>query len=92
MSTTNINISIDSELKDKAQSVFEALGLDMSTAINMLLHKAIYQQEKPLKVSSEKTSVSEKKDRSSAFGYLKGKIHVPDDFNEPLDDFREYMQ
>jgi len=36
MSTTNINISIDSELKDKAQSVFEALGLDMSTAINML--------------------------------------------------------
>jgi hypothetical protein len=33
-----------------------------------------------------------KKDRSAAFGYLKGKITVPDDFNEPLDDFKEYMQ
>jgi hypothetical protein len=33
-----------------------------------------------------------KKDRSAAFGCLKGKILVPDDFNEPLDDFKEYMQ
>ena len=31
------------------------------------------------------------KDRSAAFGCLKGKISVPDNFNEPLDDFREYM-
>lgn len=25
-------------------------------------------------------------------GALKGKIIVPDDFNEPLDDFKEYME
>ena len=37
MATTNINIVIDSELNDRAQNVFEALGLDMSTAVNMLL-------------------------------------------------------
>ena len=36
--------------------------------------------------------IDSKKDRSAAFGYLKGKIIVPDDFNEPLDDFKEYMQ
>ena len=48
---------------------------------------------KPVKNDSENTcrTVSEKKDRSAAFGYLKGKIHVPDDFNEPLDDFGNYM-
>jgi len=33
-----------------------------------------------------------KKDRSAAFGCLKGKITVPDNFNEPLEDFKEYMQ
>ena len=92
MATTNISINIDNELKDKAQSVFGALGLDMSTAINMLLRKAIYQQETPIEVSSKKSTVLERKDRSSAFGCLKGKIHVPDDFNEPLDDLMEYMQ
>ena len=39
----------------------------------------------------EKSALSEKKNRRAAFGYLKGKIHVPDDFNEPLEDFKEYM-
>ena len=32
------------------------------------------------------------KNRSAAFGCLKGKIAVPDDFNEPIDDFKEYIQ
>ena len=35
--------------------------------------------------------LTEKKSRHAAFGYLKGKINVPDDFNEPLEDFKEYM-
>ena len=85
METTNINICIDTVLKERAQKTFEALGLDMSTAINMLLRKAIYQQEIPFEISVKKES------RHAAFGYLKGKINVPDDFNEPLDDFKEYM-
>jgi len=92
MATTNINISIDSELKDKAQLVFEPLGLDLSAAINMLLKKAIHQQAVPFKVSSVLSQVPKKRDRRSAFGCLKGLISVPDDFNEPLDDFKEYMQ
>ncbi len=25
------------------------------------------------------------------FGTLKGTLHVPDDFNEPLDDLKDYM-
>jgi len=86
MATTNINIDIDSELKDRAQHVFDALGLDMSTAINMLLHKTIDRHEDPV------IFFIEKKNCSAAFGYLKGKINVPDDFNEPLEDFKEYMQ
>jgi len=85
MATTSITIEIDSELKDRAQSIFEALGFDMSTAINMLLRKAIYQQDIAF------GNLAENKSRHAAFGYLKGKINVPDDFNEPLDDFEEYM-
>ncbi|MCL2048245.1 MAG: DUF2281 domain-containing protein [Defluviitaleaceae bacterium] len=91
MATANISVTIDSDLRDKAQAVFDALGIDMATAISMLLRKELYSQEAPL-ITSVKPSTSAKKDRRGAFGYLKGKIHVPDDFNEPLDDFREYMQ
>ena len=92
MATTNINISIDSELKDKAQLVFGPLGLDLSAAINMLLQNAVHHQELPFGVSPMLSTVTEKKDRRPAFGCLKGSIRVPDNFNEPLDDFREYMQ
>lgn len=30
--------------------------------------------------------------KQRAFGYAKGKVHLSDDFDEPLDDFKEYMQ
>jgi len=29
--------------------------------------------------------------RPFPFGCMEGKMRVPDDFNEPLDDFKEYM-
>jgi len=35
------------------------------------------------------TAVKERSSRK--VGTLKGKIHIKDDFDEPLDDFREYM-
>ena len=91
MARVNISISIDSDLKDKAQSVFGAFGLDLQTVINILLQKAIYQQENPLSIYKEIPVLSQKKDRRAAFGCLKGAVYVPDDFNEPLDDFKEYM-
>jgi len=31
----NINIRVDSDVKNKAQDVFSALGLDMTSAINI---------------------------------------------------------
>jgi len=85
MATTDITINIDNELKDRAQHVFENLGLDMSTAINMILRKALFPSEASFDISTSKIS------RRAAFGCLKGKINVPEDFNEPLDDFKEYM-
>ena len=101
MAKTNINISIDSELKDKAQYIFESLGLDLSTAINMLLHKTIYQQEIPFKISIETENMPEKKSTSESlekrpfsdlFGEWSGKVWMSDDFDAPLDDFKEYME
>ncbi|MCL1882974.1 MAG: type II toxin-antitoxin system RelB/DinJ family antitoxin [Defluviitaleaceae bacterium] len=80
METISITINVDRELKDKAQHVFKERGLDISTAVNMFLRKTIDLQESPVKAN-----------RSAAFGCLKGRINVPDNFNETLDDFVEYM-
>ncbi len=37
MATSNINVRVDSELKKSAETLFNDLGLSMSSAINIFL-------------------------------------------------------
>ncbi len=41
MAMTNLNIRIDKEIKDQAEEIFSALGMNMTTAINIFLRTAI---------------------------------------------------
>ena len=41
MATTNINVRVDTELKQSAETLFNDLGLNMSTAITMFLKSAV---------------------------------------------------
>ena len=85
MAATNINIRTDSVLKAKAQSVLADLGLDMSTAINIFLNQVVYKHAIPFEIS--KSNVNQAK-----LGGWEGKIKMSDDFNEPMDEFKEYMK
>ena len=54
MSTSNMSIRIDSDVKAKAQALFSALGIDMTTAINIFLRQAIQHQGIPFNVTLTK--------------------------------------
>ena len=41
MATTNINIRVDSELKQSAEELFNDLGLNMSSAITIFLKSVV---------------------------------------------------
>jgi DNA-damage-inducible protein J len=41
MATTNLNIRIDTDLKKQAEELFNELGLNMSTALNVFLRQAV---------------------------------------------------
>ena len=41
MATTNLNIRTDKDIKDQAEAIFNELGLNMTTSINMFLRTAI---------------------------------------------------
>ncbi|OXZ31930.1 damage-inducible protein J [Finegoldia magna] len=41
MSTVNLNIRTDKEIKEKAENIFQEFGLNMTTAINMFLRTSI---------------------------------------------------
>ncbi|MBD5646381.1 MAG: type II toxin-antitoxin system RelB/DinJ family antitoxin [Desulfovibrio sp.] len=50
MATSSMNIRMDSGIKKQAQELFAALGLDMSTAVNIFLRQAIQRQGLPFEV------------------------------------------
>ncbi|MCI7093535.1 MAG: type II toxin-antitoxin system RelB/DinJ family antitoxin, partial [Lachnospiraceae bacterium] len=47
MTSTNLNIRIEKEIKDQADRIFSELGLNMTTAINMFLRTTIRENEIP---------------------------------------------
>ena len=50
MPKTSMSIRLDSEIKEQAQQVFNHLGMDMTTAINIFLRQAIQYQGLPFDV------------------------------------------
>ena len=88
MASTNINIRTDSETKAKAQEIFDDLGLDMSTAINVFLKQVVRREAIPFEISrSAPASVKRAKP-----GGWEGKIFMSDGFNDPMEEFKEYME
>ena len=85
MPDTNINIRVDNEVKKEAQALFSTLGLDMTTAINIFLRQAIRLRSIPFSITAEPENKVPKP------GCMKGKVGMAEDFDAPLEDFKEYM-
>jgi len=49
--TTNLNIRIDKELKEKAEVFFNELGLNMSSAFNIFVRQSLRQGKIPFELS-----------------------------------------
>ena len=59
--TTNLNVRVDSNLKQESDLLFKNLGLNMSTAINMFLIKCVKTSSIPFKIEEPKPSRELKK-------------------------------
>ena len=51
MSSTTISIRVDTDLKNDADKLFNELGLNLSSAVNIFLRQAIREQAIPFNVS-----------------------------------------
>lgn len=62
MATTNLNIRTDKDVKDQAEMIFNELGLNLTTAVNMFLRTAIREHGIPfslkLDVPNEATAAA----------------------------------
>ena len=53
MATVRISVNTDAETKQNAERVFEAIGLNMTTAINVFLKKSIQYKGIPFELCAE---------------------------------------
>ena len=51
MTTTNITIRIDKDLKNEAEALFNDLGMSISTAFNVFLKKCLREDRIPFEIS-----------------------------------------
>ena len=73
---TTINVNVDKDVKDQANILFNSLGLNMSTAINMFLRKAINEGGIPFEVKNSRPSRESKKALKEGEDILNGKIEA----------------
>jgi DNA-damage-inducible protein J len=95
MANTNINVRTDAAVKAQAQQIFASIGLDLSTAVNLFLKQTIKVNNLPFVVGTvyvhpeEQPAVQPQVRRKPMYGCAKDKIWISDDFDKPLDDFKE---
>ena len=61
MATSIIQIRTDAEVKKQAKALFEELGLDLSTAINIFLKKCIKEEGIPYALKNSKRNKESEK-------------------------------
>jgi DNA-damage-inducible protein J len=99
MAITTISINTESELRDKAQDIFLSLGLDISTAVNMFFKQTVYQEGIPFEVKlkhkerdyNPRYLLEPDTSKTPVLGRSDGLIEIPPDFDEPLEEMKEYM-
>lgn len=55
MSTTLVQVRVDDELKNQATAVYEALGIDLSTAVRMFLKRSVIVNGVPFNMTLPKS-------------------------------------
>ena len=71
MESANLNIRTDKDVKAQAEKLFETLGLNMTTAVNIFLRQAIRENGIPfevkLNVPNETTATAIREGRNIAY-------------------------
>ena len=84
MSTTNLNIRTDKDVKEKAEKIFNELGLNMTSAVNIFLRTAVRERGIPfelkLDVPNETTIAAIEEGRKMASNPSSPRYSNIDDF------------
>ena len=86
-----VSTRIDKITKERFDEVCDSIGISPSNAISIFIKGVINYNGIPFNVlaPAEKT---DKMSREEIFGCMRGQFKMSDDFDDPLEDFKEYME
>ena len=94
--TVQISIQIDESTKQQFDKVCESIGISPSNAFSMFIKSVINYKGIPFKIVApqDKGSKISREPVRPPFEYesMSDKMLIADDFDAPLDDFKEYME
>ena len=86
-----VSTRIDEATKQQFDKVCEIIGISPSNALSMFIKGVINHNGIPFAVTAPPEKVS-KMSREAMFGCMRGQFRMADDFDAPLEDFKEYME
>ena len=86
--TVQISTNIDPSTMQQFDEVCGTFGVTPSVAIGSLIKNAVRSKQIPF----DEEETPRKRTLEEAFGCARGKFDIPDDFNDPIEDFKEYME
>ena len=89
MTTTDITIPMDNELKSQTQAVLDNLGIDIATAINVFFRHVVQEETLPFDIDKNRECL--RQNRLEFMDCMKGEVWMSEDFDAPLDEMKEYM-
>ena len=88
--SVQVSTRIDYETKQQFDKVCNNIGISPSNALSMFIKGVINNNGIPFSVTASQNKMS-KLSREDVFGCMRGQFKMTDDFNDPLDDFEDYM-
>ena len=85
--TAVINVRTDDETKQAIEKLYSAFGITISDAINIFFKKSLMENGLPFDMQ-----ISHPVRPPFEYGAMSGQMWMADDFDAPLEDFKEYME
>ena len=90
-----ISTRIDEATKLQFDKICERIGISTSNALSMFIKGVINHNGIPFNVVAPPEAEPKKipkMPREAVFGCMRGQFRMADDFDAPLEDFKEYME
>ena len=88
-----VSTRIDEATKRQFDNICERIGVSPSNALSIFIKSVINFNGIPFSIVAPSAAAiqNKKMSRSEVFGCMRGQFKMAEDFNAPLEDFKEYM-